>query len=376
MYEISTITLSVSFNNSSTMNLYNIANFIDIDNVIIGLKYLIKPDKILIRGKYLKDTMTFYNQISMIMIVNGKALNVKIFNNGSLHITGCKSVETGDNVVAILKKYYIKMSNQSIKIDLMETKRGALVTEDYMLYSKKFKQVVGYVDENSDNWLPIFLQNLIGYGPDCVFVINKDKVVLNKDGNFMSIKAISNRKNIYNLDGVHIGNTNVSMFNNSLKLYKHKNLLLDYEKDEVTTNGDVIGKILYNYNLPNEISDIQLGEDNYSCSPFMSSSSTLQLSHSVNVNCINIVFDIGYKINRMKLFDILKKKEHIALYNPDKYSGVRLIFKSINYKISFMIFQSGKIIGSGFKSIHDINIQIDILKTLFDENRKDISIEM
>lgn len=363
------MTVSVSCD-AVSINLYNIANFIPIDDTIIGLKYLVKKDKIIIRGAYNKETVPFYNQISIIIRIENKTVNVKIFKNGSLHITGCKKVSDAQNVIDTLTRYYSMMRLETINISLSQTEDGTLLTKDCMVYSEKYKQVIGYLNEEKEDWTLALVQNLIGgkESKACSYVINKEKVIVNKDGNFISEGNIKKHKTIYNKDGEVIGETCIQMFNNSLKLFKHKNLNIDYHSDSITVGKDnEIGKIVYVYNKETRCApNILKNSDNYSCSAILRDCDSYT-GTVINVNCINIVIDLGVKINREKLYSNLVDKNYMVLYNPNKYSGIRLLFKTIVGKLSFMIFQSGKVLGSGFKSTSQIDQEVPKFKKLIND---------
>lgn len=391
-YKITTITSSVSYNTNIgvNMNLYNIANFINIDSVVIGLKYMIKPGKILIRGEYkLSNNTAFYNQISLVLRVNGKLLNVKIFKNASLHITGCKSVNDPENVCKILEKYYAASEKKMININtrLIQKDFPIFVTDDNMLYSNVTKQVFGYIDESGDTWLKSLIQNLVGpqiyeYPQNVPLVIGKEPVTPFKGGYISD--TLTNKKNLYNRHGELIGVSNVSLYNNCSKLFKHKNLVMDYSSDTIKVNDKCIGRIVYNYNDGcdynyNEITPEPDVDGNYSCSMYQRYSTkhhdrNNNNERTVNINCINILYNTGYKINRQTLFNLFEKDGYICIYDPDKYSGVRLnMIVEGTHKITFMIFHSGIVIGSGFKSIEsiDTNLQrfVDILSEYKDTIR-------
>ena len=113
-----------------------------------------------------------------------------------------------------------------------------------------------------------------------------------------------------------------------------------------------------------------------------------------NINCINVYFTIDYEINRQRLYEQLVKLNYICKYNPESYSGIKLIYKinsneqSFNKdmvrrqgtcnddvvrrqgtcicsdkctctNITFLIFQTGNIITMGFKKTEQIKEIID-----------------
>lgn len=368
-YKTTTMTCSLSFNDRRDMNLYNLANFIEIDNVILGLRYLVKPGVILIRGEYSKETRPFHNQISMIIALeNSRRVNVKIFKNGSLHITGCKLLSDPDTVHEILERYYKVLNSKMITIELTKTADGVYLTNDNMMYSVKNQTVFGYINEQSETWTLELIKNLLGSKTKLPYTIGKDSVSLNKDGNFMSDKSISNKKTLYDIDGCIIGNIGIKLYNKCSKLFKSKNLIIDYHKDEVRVNDNIIGQVTYTYrDIPPSITPVPNTEGNYSCSVYDERASK---EYSVDVNSINILTSTGFKLNRRRLYNSLFSKDCLTLYDPSKYCGVRLMFKNV----CFVIFQSGNIIGSGFKTYTNVNDNIKRLYNILEEY-KDVIIQ-
>ncbi len=111
-YKLITMTLSCYINYS--INLLDIGLFIKIDNDIIGLKYNFGKVSFC-KGIYLTSAskrtkikkkeinpISFYNQISMIININNHHINVKIFKNGTLHLTGCKNSNEGNLICNLL----------------------------------------------------------------------------------------------------------------------------------------------------------------------------------------------------------------------------------------------------------------------------------
>ena len=377
-YKVSTITIVVLYNEKIELNLYNIANFMNIDDEVLGIKYLLKPGKILIRGHYPNDSSAFCNQISTILVINGKKINVKIFKNGTLQLTGCKNVSDANKVVKLLEEKYKLLDQKIMNIKLSKTSDGVLVTDDYMVYSSKFKQVIGYITENN-NWLPTLVQNLLGYNTSKLsYSINNDITTVNKTLNFMSKKSIGNKRKLYSMDGEFIGTTRVYMYNNTKKLYRCKNLEIDYDTDKIMINDNAIGEIMYDIE-PVNTATRELNVGNYSCSAFINEQDVYKTDNTVtSVNCINIVFNISFKLNRQRLVNLLKRDGYSVLYNPGKYCAVRLIYKipgDIEKKANFMIFQSGKVIGSGFKDMRDIGDTLMIFEEIMQYYKGEIIIK-
>jgi TATA-box binding protein (TBP) (component of TFIID and TFIIIB) len=147
----------------------------------------------------------------------------------------------------------------------------------------------------------------------------------------------------------------------------------------------IIGKIIYDIEETkltdkSELSDII--EIEYDCNPFINQDYSLEIDDDdnfkeqidLNVNCMNVYFNIDYQINRQRLYEKLIDLNYICKYKPESYSGIKLIYKlSMDLddflqqrgicmcsnkctcvNITFLIFQSGNVIATGFKTMDQI----------------------
>lgn len=380
--KISTITLSCKLPDCQ-LNLTNIGKYLEIDNDIIGIKYNY-ADLSIMKGKYsttiykkakVKDTekinkALFYNQISIILNNNGNNVNVKLFGNGSLHLTGCKYIGEG---TIVTRKIYEKLQTLVDKRDtilLTKDVNGILVDKDKLVYSYSSKNIIGYCKD----W-----QNKH-------YIINKkDYIIDQKTNMFITQKMETQRRHfLHNLDGDYIGYTRIELLKNRHKFYKkNNNIFFDNDNGLIYYNNDtIIGKIVYEIDkskLTNTESDEDISEIEYSCNPFSNSNYVLtdeQLENGIdlNVNCMNVYFTIDYKINRQRFYEHLIDMNYICKYKPESYSGIKFLYKiplnndCVNLKqgicpctnkctcinITFLIFQSGNIIATGFKTNEQI----------------------
>jgi TATA-box binding protein (TBP) (component of TFIID and TFIIIB) len=105
-------TMTVICKLKTLFNVRNIAKYIELKhNSIVSVKYgrldnlttnrsLIPKKRFPLKKK--KSTKAFYNQVTLqIKVKKDKYINMKVFKNGSIHMTGCKSPEA---VVLALKK--------------------------------------------------------------------------------------------------------------------------------------------------------------------------------------------------------------------------------------------------------------------------------
>lgn len=404
--KISTITLSTKLPDCQ-LNLTNIGKYLDIDSEILGIKYNY-ADLSIMKGKYcttvykkakIKDAekinkVLFYNQISIILNNNGNNVNVKLFGNGSLHLTGCKSICEGKIVTKRIYEKLLTLVNKTDTIILTKDVNDILVDKDKLVYSYNGHKIIGHCKK----WE---MQS---------YVINKKDFVIDKKTNmFITERMETQRRHfLYNLDGEYIGYTRIELLKNRHKFYKNNNnIYFDMENGFIYYNNDtIIGKIVYDVDktLITDVSSVDdIVEIEYDCNPFHRLDYKLtdkQLENEIdlNVNCMNIYFTIDYKINRQRFYERLIKMNYICKYKPESYSGIKLIYKIPLQKqattvagicpcttkctcinITFLIFQSGNVIATGFKSNDQITtatndfinlcetVKYDIKKRLFVE---------
>jgi TATA-box binding protein (TBP) (component of TFIID and TFIIIB) len=395
--KISTITLSSQLP-LCNLNLTNIGKYLDIDNEIIGIKYNY-ADLSVMKGRYsttiykkakIKNAdkinkRLFYNQITIIYNNNGNNVNVKLFKNGSLHLTGCKNIDEGTEITKTIYQKLTTLKNKTDVILLTKDINGILLDNDNLVYSNTNKQIIGY-KLNKNN----------------TYIINKKEYTIDhKTRMFISKKfETQRRKFIYNLDGDYIGYSKIELLKNKNKFYKKNiNIFFDTSNDLIYHNNDnIIGKVTYDINN-SYINDISLIPDiieiNYDCNPFINKDYSLDINNSnlknyidLNINCINIYFNINFIINRQRFYEKLINLNYICKYKPESYSGIKLIYKinltnNLNFEtlnisknkttsetkltglcictskctcisITFLIFQTGNIIITGFKNMEQI----------------------
>jgi TATA-box binding protein (TBP) (component of TFIID and TFIIIB) len=424
--KISTITLSTHLPNCQ-LNLTNIGKYLDIDDEIIGLKYNY-ADISIMKGKYsttiykkskVKDIekinkKLFYNQVTIILKYNDRCVNVKLFGNGSLHLTGCKSIDDG---VFVTKSIYTKLktlSNRTLPILLTKDINNVLVDKDKLVYSYTNCKVIGYYKSTDKKYI----------------IHNKEFVIDTKTKMFISDKMETKRRRfIYNLDGEYVGFSKIELLKNRNKFYKkNTNIHYDIPNGLIYHNHDnIIGKITYDIDQT-KITDTDYLPDiieiDYNCNPFIIEPSTFtdrqgtfnssseefitqqdidiyKTNIDLNVNCMNIYFTLNYKINRQRLYDKISESNYICKYKPESYSGIKMIYKipcrlmkkkeleeqSDTFvrrgicvcsdkctctNITFLIFQSGNVIATGFKSQEQITLAVQDFLSLCDKFKKNI----
>ena len=387
-YNISTITMSLQIPNCK-LNLINIGKYLQIDDNILGIKYNYGKSSIL-KGKYLTSIYNrskaknqnkvnktlFYNQVSIIVKLSlDKIINVKLFGNGSLHLTGIKHPSDGKAIINLIYDKLLKLRNQFDVILLTKDINNVYLDNENNIYTT-----------NSKN------RSIIGFKYNDIYNINKkDYTIDSNTGLFISTKYENKRTRTFlNLNGEKIGTSRIELLKNKSKLYKNNsNIHFDYQNGFIYYDGDgksnIIGKIINEITTQSSLeenNDYSIIEYKYDCNPFLQSSIIYSINEfskltdevlQYDINCINIYFKLDFELNRQRLFKELLKLSYITEYKPEKYSGVKLRYKISKTKklgalgictctnkctcnhITFVIFQSGNIIASGFKSIDSID---------------------
>jgi hypothetical protein len=293
-------------------------------------------------------------------------------------VTGCKSPDEG---VQVTKRIYEKLDSiRHLTDNILLTKdvNGVLLDKDNLVYAYKNYQVIGHKRD------------------DGLYIINKKEFEINsKTSMFISRKMETKRRRIIlNFDGEEIGCSRIELLKNKNKFYKkNTNIYFDYTHSLIYYNNDlIIGKIVLEVDTskmtsPDDSPDIL--EVEYKCNPFVETEyryeteTSCAQAVSLNVNCINVYFNINFVINRQRLYDKLIDLNYICKYKPESYSGIRMVFKiplklegnclvsqfcsdttlvgqcicsnkCTCVNITFLIFQSGNVIATGFKSIEQI----------------------
>ena len=144
---ISTITALSGFN--TNIDLKSLYDNIDISDKIRFIQWGVanikgKNDKVNKRPrKNKKKKNVFFNQITLHYFLN-KVINVKIFNNGKIQMTGLKEIEQGKEVVESIKNI-IKNINSKIKNDnkIIDNENFIINKYEIVLINSDFN--VGYI---------------------------------------------------------------------------------------------------------------------------------------------------------------------------------------------------------------------------------------
>lgn len=382
-YNISTITSSGCLGVKS-INLFNVGKYLEINDRITGIKYTF-GNKSILKGVYTTSVFKksknknynkinqklFYNQISIIYETSNKlCINVKLFANGSYHMTGVKEISDIKDCINYLVNCLTKLECTVDLILLVPNQDNVLLDSSNMIYTyTEPKTIIGYLDPTTNFYV----------------INNKNYTIDNYTKMFKSVKIETKRKNmLLDLNGNEIGYTQIELMKNKFKLYKkNSNIHFDTVVHSSPNDSDpkhsfiyydsnytsIIGKVNYHVNV-DDLVHVTHATTEYNYIPYATETTeTIKtIKTTIDINCINIYFDIGFKINRSRLFKSLLEHSFICEYKPEKYSGVKLIYKytdkytghcecdqiCICRHVTFLIFQSGNVIVSGFKGINSI----------------------
>lgn len=366
-YKITTMTIDCSFNNT-TFNLLDIGKYLPIDDTIIGIKYKF-ADRIILKGEYSitknrlaklkseKSRINFSNQISVI-VKNNYQINMKLFMNGSVQLTGLKNK---NDVLPFMKLLYNKIENinkRNDKIILTKDSNGIYLDNDNIIYSQTPHYMIGYYHNNFYyiNHNEYLIDDVTGCFISTKFFKGKTKQLIDLNGNYIGfnkIELLKGNKNLYKKH-IHVSYDNQIYYENDTIPFK----LIFYDKLNM-----ILGKIKYYIDTPYKIpTDENLKLIYYKCHPIKSFEEvSLNETH---INCINLNFNLGYELNRNRLYKCLTDLDYYCELNSDKYPGLKIIYKLNKHNngkcpcvlkctcdnITFSIFQSGIVYILGIKN--------------------------
>lgn len=375
MISLCTLIDNISF------NLYNIGRFLEIDDDIVGIKYAynkLVTNRGLYKARVLKGKTSgvlFYNQVSIIINYNGYKVNVKVFKNGSAHMTNCKTVEDGENITRILLNKFDDLVDKTCYLVLSRDINGILLDKNNAMYNRSGVMIGNCIDSKTK-----------------LYTIDTIKVIFGL--NVFTQMTNNKHKNIYSINGELIGTSSMEITNNDYMKYARfhrRNKNIKTINDSIYYNDTLIGIVKYEYK-DNYIPDTQIGKDSiieldYSCNPYIDTG-TLDIHRVIHtsVNCINVNTSLKTSLIKQDFVDFLRDMNLLVIYDPETYNGIKLIFQvpildnytdfdyhSIltnqcdqqTFNITLLIFKTGNIIGTGFKTIASIDPVLTVFNDIF-----------
>lgn len=337
------------------------------------------------------NVKSFYNQMSLIVKVSdNKQVNVKLFGNGKLQMTGCKDISDAIFVTKVVQEYLNDMTESKRHVSLHYDKNGVLIDKNNVVYSiSENPIVIGWFDKETGEYL-----------------IDKKKCLFDETLRlFVTTKTFHSRSRlIYDLSGKQVGDMSIQLLRNKKKLYS-KFTDIQIINDLVYVNNKIIiGKnnvtvcdtaIRSNEDDVGKTKEMEVSESPYLDEHLNIVFSKLETEYSpdsIDVYSIMANYKLDYQINRQKLCDFLQNNGYLVKYNPETYSGLYVMFKyktleldgaSLQTKqdgkcicsnkctcdtVSIIVFQSGNIIFSGAKNNIQLNSVFSFFTFLLNEN--------
>lgn len=381
-YQISTMTMTTQLPECE-LCLLNVGKYLGIDKDIIGIKYNYSNFSVL-KGKYSTSIFNkaknkkesqinkrlFYNQISLVVQLNHlRPVNVKLFSNGSIHVTGCKDTDDCNKAAKVIYLKLCGLRDRTSRILLTKDKYDVLTDSDNLVYSYREPfTIIGWRSGNGN-----------------YSVHRKDVYIDHKTRMFLSrTEHAERRRHLYNLSGECIGYTHIDLINNRSKYYRKntKTVPCDGDSDLVYFNNSVLlGSNTYvvdKTRITDTDSHGDVFEIDYSCCPFVNREYTLDnMDFKCDIHCINVHFDLGQRLDLLYVQEFFCTLGYFCKYKPETYTGVKLLYKLNNHvkqsgdfpsafvckcmseclctNVTFLIFGTGKVISTGYKCLPDID---------------------
>ena len=338
---ISTTTVTTKFKNQ--VNIIDVAKYLPLDDVIIGIKLVYSGgNSIIIRGisKQSKKKKDFYNQVTFTMRLPLKLLKMKnpyvrehrndsilisckVFHNGTLHITGTHSLEESQLITNLLLERLVKF--KGIKMITLNNAVSFLNSFDNLIFSVDGR-IIGW--NNGDL---IFLNTEYVNLEVISFECKQYEV-------FVSSKWVNKKKTIYSLGGDIIGKKILSF---SMDISKRH---FDVKYGYIYAGNKIVGKeeFLWLDNFESHISKFEecaqvFRSSNVIVHPYVtfytingvrvnSQIEENQLTGDYKVHMINTFFKAPFNICRIRLHKTFQEKGLYSRFDPCTNSAVNLRF--------------------------------------------------
>ncbi len=329
-----------------------IFKYIKINDIILGVKY-----KKNIKGN-IKNTICFLNQLTINTFFENKNINIKLFLNGTIQITGTKCT---DQLYRLLDYILDNLSNIHGNITITPD----IIDDSYNLYNNK-----------------LIIDNK--YRPEILYINNEklfnfnglklEKKYLNGYPILTSYKHILFKKRVFNCNFQEIGYMqytfkqkykNLRLVNTELRqvsefefeIYRYNNLI---GKINYILHGKLTSPIIYRHSISIEyygvIGNTSLGDLNIKN---MNGTGNILIPTPTNM----------YYIDLITLYTVLCKYEPdlLVIYDNSKYAGLSITLRMFDKKIKISIFSTGKILVFNMNEKSQLEKIILYINTIFNK---------
>ncbi len=314
-YRISTMTMITSFN--TNINLYVVDKYFELDDKIISMEYGDKPVKNKKGQKKKKQNRPFFNQATIKVELNPlKKINIKVFSNGKIQMTGVKKEEDViESLNMIIKK--LKNTKGTIPLNKVLVKKQLELLLD-KLDIKYIPEEFFFDPNDMDKSYTIKEFFELHYDSRVETILNSNKIY------YKLFRLYDNGKQIPLKEQLEILLTKL---NTSIIPREYFNESKTFLKNEEYTLEDLIkldfnlDDIIYADKVYREISE---NNDIEIFSESIENLNKIKITEIKTV-LINSDFNTNFEIRRDELHNILKSKQKyniISRYEPDIYPGV------------------------------------------------------
>lgn len=355
--------MTVGIELKTQVSLYNLARYLDIDDTLVGIKYKYL-DKIMLKGTYtvskLKENKLFSNQVSIAMVVDTRNINIKVFTNGTLHITGVNN----ESQILKVKDYLLD------RIKELHNKTDTLILESS----------VPYINSDGILFNSSGTRNIGMVTKDKLFLINNRKFKFYPEYNFFININNLYTKEVLDLDGNLLGTQKLVTSSGTKRIYTNGNQLYS-SLDGVFVGTKLIGT--FEYNFPLEKAHTQVSEPTsvqYPKYPFDRLINSKEYTKE-NILYYNISVNYRYSEERLpkqRILEFVESNGYIVNRDLQKSSKVNLTYKDnstntgkcncefvcICNNITVFIFETGKVNIYGIKDINKVNTIVNSINKL------------
>lgn len=258
-------------------------------------------------------------------VFNKFDLNVKIFVNGIVTLTGIKlKTITKDllkNLTNDIENYIISNITKDIEINDLHNYNDLYILNQKFLLNKD-KSFIGLKIDKQ-----LIIHNIV-----------VKPIIINGEYFYMSCNNNNKHKKIFK-DGKYYGTLSYTLFN-SKNFFNNSTVNIDYENKCIYSKEKLIG-------------DISIKKQDLKKKVYIDNSFSI-------VSC-NIQFNIDKNINRYKLFDNLINKGYVAEYKLFSSCSVNLFYD--NTIVS--VFKSGNVIVKGISNNSNIDNIDNYISTIY-----------